>query len=434
MALPDNALVQVQTYQEGHLAKLQNYGCFVAQANTRFKDFQNREANLGASITFDTPPRYVTNNTLVATFQPSTQLVETLTVNQAVNTSYAFSTQQFIFNVDKYMDEFGSAAVAELATEVESNIAGNANSSVINNDTTSPNFGLPDPTSGPFRCYGDSLTPINSFGQLAQIKANYFNFGGPKGKLKIFLPDTIVPQIANSGLNQFAMDRNNEMANSWEVGSYADMDFFASNLLPSQFAGTMGNEQAVLTLVSTNDPTGANVTQLTFSGAGTDANAIHYGDIATFQDFVPSQTNVRFLTYIGHKVSKQPVQFRATAAAASSGGNVTVNIWPALCWQSGNANQNLSRQLTAGMQVKFLGDHTCGLVVGGDALFLAMPALPDQIPYPTSNRYDDETGVSVRLTYGSLFGRNEQGFIHDAIWGSHGVPPYLMRIAFPINQ
>lgn len=434
MALPNNALQQVQTYQDGQLAMLQNYGCFVHEANTLFKDFQTREANLGSSVTFDKPPRYVTNNTLVATFQPSTQLVETLTVNQAINTSYAFSTQQFVFNVHDYMDKFGKSAVEEMAYEMESNIALNAISGVVDNDPNSSTFGQKQTNSGPFRCYGDGTTPINSFGQLAQINANYKNFGAPKGTLKVFLPDTIIPQIVNSGLNQFAMNRNNDMANSWEVGGFNGAEYYVSNLLPTQFAGTLGNDGTTLTLVSTNDPTGVNITQLVFSGAGTDADAIKSGDIATFLDGVSGQQNVRFLTWIGHKISKQPVQFRATANADSSGGNVTVDIFPPLCSQAGNANQNLSRALTAGMQVKFLPDHTAGLVVGGNALFLGMPALPDQPPYPTSNKYDPDTGVSLRLTYGTLFGQNQQGFINDVIWGSHGVPEYLMRIAFPINQ
>jgi hypothetical protein len=434
MALPNNALQQVQTYQESQLAYLSNYGCFVSTANTKFKDFEKLEANLGSSVTFDKPPRYVTTNTLVADLQPSTQLVETLTVNQAMTVSYAFSTQQFVFNVHDYMDKFGKSAVEEFASVVEANVALNAISGVVNADPTSPSFGQKNTTSGPFRFFGNGTTAINSFGQLAQINANFRNFGAPKGMLKVYLPDTIVPQIVNTGLQQFATTRNNELANSWEIGNFNKAEYYASNLLPIQYAGTLGNDATTLTLVSTNDPTGANVTQLVFSGAGTDSDAIKSGDMAQFQDGVSGKPNIRFLTWIGHKISRQPVQFRATADASSSGGNVTVDIYPPLCWQSGNANQNLSHALEAGMQVEFLPDHAAGLVIAGDALFMAMPALPDQPPYPTSNKYDEEIGISIRLTYGTLFGQNQQGFINDGIWGSQLVPEYSMRIAFPLSQ
>lgn len=47
MAVPNNILQQVQTYQKSGLAYLQNLNCFVKTANTKFKNFQDMEANLG---------------------------------------------------------------------------------------------------------------------------------------------------------------------------------------------------------------------------------------------------------------------------------------------------------------------------------------------------------------------------------------------------
>lgn len=436
MALPTNILQTVQTYQESELAYLLNLSCFVATANTRFRDFEKMEANLGDSVTFDLPPRYITTNSLVATFQPSQQRVQTLTVDQAVNTSYTFTNQQFIFNVREYMDRFGKSAVTEISSAVEANIALNADSGVVANDPQSPSFGQMDVFSGPYRFYGDGVTLINSFGQLAQMLANFRNYGAVKDKLRVYLSDIAVPSIVNSGLNQFVMDRNEELAMSWMVGNWMGVEFYQSNLLPIHVSGNVGNLAQVLTLVSTNDPTGNNVTQLTFSGATpNDPNAILAGDLLQFQDGVSGQPNMRYLTFIGHVPSAQPVQFRATANAAANGaGDVTISVLPALVWASGNANQNLNNALAAGMQVKALPSHRCGLIVGGDALFLAMPRLPDQAPFPTANESDPDTGVSLRLTYGTLFGQNQFGWIHDIAWGSSLVPEYSMRIAFPLTQ
>lgn len=47
MTVPTNILQQVQTYQLSNLAYLQNLNCFVATANTKFKDFEKLTANLG---------------------------------------------------------------------------------------------------------------------------------------------------------------------------------------------------------------------------------------------------------------------------------------------------------------------------------------------------------------------------------------------------
>lgn len=430
MALPSNILQQVQTYQDGGLAFLQNLNCFISLANTKFKDFDKMEANLGSSVTFDLPPRYTTANSLVASFQASQQRVQTLTCSQSANTAYAFSAEQFIFNVRDYMEKFGKSAMMELSTSVEIDVAKNANSSVKNALT-----GNLVTDSGPFRFYGDGSTAINSYGQLANMIAKFKNFGSVKQGIKVILPDTKIPDIINSGLSQFAMNRNNEEAMSWEVGSFGTppVEYYQSNLLPIHSAGNVGKNATVLTVTSTTTDASGAVTAITFSGAGTsDASAIKSGDLIQFKDGVSGKTNLRFLTFVGHAVSDQPVQVRATADAASDiSGNVTIQITPSLQANAG-ANQNINTAIIAGMQVTALPDHRCGLIIGGDALFLAMPTLPDQNPFATSNKSDPDTGVSMRMYYGTLFGQNQQGFVHDVLWGSTLVPEYCMRIAFPV--
>ena len=188
-------------------------------------------------------------------------------------------------------------------------------------------------------------------------------------------------------------------------------------------------------MVSTNDPTGQNVTQITVSGAtASDLQAVFAGDLFQFDDGVAGKPNMRYLTFIGHSVSANHVQFRATADAAANGsGNVTISITPALNW-AGGANQNLNNPITAGMQISGLPSHRAGGICGGDALYLAMPQLPEQSPYDTANEYDPETGASLRLTYGSLFGQNQTGMIYDEVHGSVLVPEYSLRMVIPLSQ
>lgn len=442
MALPTNILQQVQTYQRSNLALLENLNCFMNISNTRFKDFEKITANLGSVVTFDLPPRFTTAQGLVASFQPAVQRVLPLTCDQATNTSYAFTAQERIFNVDKdtesYMEVFGRSSVAEMGANIEVNLALNANSHVpvntIVNGQTVPTGAL-HTESGPFRFFGDGSSPINSYQQLAQMIANFKNFGSVQQGIKVILPDVNIPAIVGTGLNQFAPNRNNDISMSWEVGEFGTppVMYYQSNLLPQHTAGNVGNNNTLLTVVSTNDPTGAAISQITFSGAGvSDALAIKSGDLIQFQDSVSGQPNMRYLTFIGHTTSAQPVQIRATADAASDGsGNVVISITPTLQSTAGGT-QNINNNIVAGMQVRVLPNHKCGLVIGGDAFYLAMPRLPDQYPYPTAAEYDPATGVSMRMTYGSLFGQNQMGMIHDATWGSVLVPEYSMRIAFPV--
>lgn len=433
---PNNILQQVQTYQRSGLGLLLNLCCHISTANTKFKDFDKIQANLGSTVTFDLPPRFTTTAGLVASFEPAVQRVLQLVADQANNTSFAVTSQQRIFNLEKgeedYMRIFGKSAIAELSNLVEGNIALNWASAVVSQVNQTQNT-----FSGPYRFFGDGSSAISSYQQLAQAIMFFKNYGAVSEGIKVYLPDTVIPAIVGNGLNQFAPQRNDDIAMSWEVGDFGAplVHYYQSNLMPIHVSGDTGVNGQTLTVVSTNDPTGQNVTQITVSGAtGSDANAVFAGDMFQFKDGVSGQPNMRYLTFIGHFPSANPVQFRATAnAGANASGNVIINIYPALNW-AGGANQNLNNPIVAGMQLLTFPSHRCGGILGGEALFMAMPQLPEQSPFDTANEYDPETGASLRLTYGSLFGQNQTGMIYDEVHGSVIVPEYSMRYLVPLSQ
>lgn len=437
---PTNILQTVQTYQKAELAWLLNSFCGINLANKKFKDFNNLTANLGDTVTFDTTPRYISYAGLVITEQPSVQRVQSLTCSQAANVAAAYTDQQFIFNVRDYMDRFGMAAMKELGSLIESDILRNFISGVRVNDPQNANFGTTQVNSGPFRFYGDGSTPINSFTQLAQAVANFEDFGAATHKMVSILPVANIPAIVGTGLNQFAMTRNNEIAYDWELGRFANTDWYESNLLPVHISGTIGNTAApnnIMTVVSTNDPTGANVTSITFTEptGGTDANAIKAGDLFQFNDGISGQPNMRFLTFIGHEVSQQPVQFRAIADAATVSGTVTVLIQTINgvgLVSAQNQNQNINNAIQAGMTVTPLPSHRAGVLMSGDQFYLAMPRLPDESPFTTVNMQDPDSGASIRHYFGSQFGLNNRAYVRDAIWGSAQVAENSMRLIFPL--
>lgn len=410
-----NSLQSVATYQPAGLALIQNSNCFISNANKKFQNFQNLEGNLGTSVTFDLQPRFITNNSLVASFQGAEQRVQTLTVDQAESVAYAFSAQQFIYNVEDYMEKFGKGAIAELGAKIESNVALNCKSA-------------------PYRFYGDGVTPINSFQQLASALAFFRNFGAIRENTRGYLSDLAIPNIVNSGLGQFAMKRNDEMAMSWELGNFSMCDWYQSNLLPVHTAGTEGVQGSTLTVVSVTKNADGGVTSIVFSGTNgaSDADSVKENDKFQFSDGVSGQPNMRFLTFVGHQVSQCPVQFRATADAASTGASqVTVLCDPPLQAAAGK-NQNINNEIVAGMQCTVLPSHRAGVIMSGDPLFLAMPRLPMEDPFPTANMADPDTGASIRQYYGSKFGENARGMVHDAIWGSTLVAENSMSLIFPL--
>ena len=438
---PVNILQTVQTYQKAELAWLLNSFVGISVSNKKFQNFNDLVANLGDTVTFDTTPRYISYNGLVITEQPSVQRLQSLICSQAANVAAAYTDQQFIFNVRDYMDRFGMAAVKELGSLIEADILRNFISGVRVNNPQSPTYGALQTQSGPFRFYGDGVTPINSFTQLAQSVANFEDFGAATHKMMAILPVPNIPAIVGTGLNQFATQRNDDIAYDWMLGTFANTEWYESNLLPIHVSGTIGNSVGaanILTLVSTNDPTGQNVTQITFStdaSVGNDANAIKAGDLLEFIDGVSGQPNLRFLTFIGHQVSSQKVQFRATADAVSSGNSVTVSLQTInnvglVSYQ--NQNQNLNAALAAGMQVSVVPSHRAGILMSGDQFYLAMPRLPDESPFTTVNTTDPDSGASIRHYFGSQFGMNNRAYVRDAIWGSSLVAENSLRYCFPL--
>ncbi len=408
-----NSLVDVVTYQPSALGKLQNQNYYIGAANKKFLNFQKSTAQLGDTVSFDLPPRFVSKPGLVLDetnpFQDATQRFAKLTVNDSRHVSYSFTAKDRVFNIPDYMKKFGDSAMGELGQSIETSVA-------LNNKTKT------------YRTAGDGVTDISSHLQLAQAVADFRDYGSANGKICGVLPTTKIPAIIDSGLQQFALARNDKESMDWELSDYSGASWYSSTNLPRHEAGSVGNDRTTLTVVSIS----ADGTELTLSGASaSDSGAIKEDDVLTFID---SPTMVRFLKWEGHTPSNQKVQVRATSDVASDGsGQVTVPIFPALVPAVPLvATSNVTTPIVAGMQLTVIPTHIAGLLYTEPSLFLAMPQMPDESPFDTANSIDMETGASVRLYYGSSFGKDSRGLVHDQFWGSTLIPEYAMRLAFVV--
>lgn len=432
MTAPTNILEQVETYCDAKLGALVNQNCFIANTNKEFKEF-NEIKNLGATINIKLPDRSIASNGLVIAIDGVEQRLQPLICDQAANASHSFTEQDFKFGYEQYMDDFGLSRVMELGAKIEANLALNANSSVpvyrIVDGQSIPTGEL-HTESGPYRFFGDGETPINSTQQLVKMEAFFRNYGAAVGPLEVFFDDIASVDVVASALNQFVPMRNEEFAASWDLGTFkgSNAHYFKSNFLPIHTSGSCGDSKDTLTLVSTNDETGQNITQLTFSGASGSGTVIKSGDLLQFN---PS-TGLFYRTFVGHTPSQNRVQMRViNDADKEMSGNVTVNIYPALVSVPGK-NQNLNKPLQVGMTAQVMPSHRCGLVVGGKAFFMAMPKLSNYRPYDSYTSVDKETKASLRNYYGNLFGKNQEAMVTDCMWASTVIRENSMRILFPL--
>lgn len=438
---PTNISQNVELYNKSGLGFLVNLLCIVSTANKKFKNFEMEYGNLGQSTTFDLPPKFATASGLVWTQQPYQQRVLTLTAGSAKNVSFDVTNPETIFNIEKanwdYLPQFKKSAIINLASQVEEDIAKSFVSGMQNVDNNGNPLGGLLTYSGPYRFYGNGISPINSYNQLASMITRFRNYGAVAEDTYVILPDIMVPDVIGSGLNQFAPRRNDEDAMSWNLGEFGTpaVKYYQSNLLPLFTAGNVGVNQQTLTVISTNDPTGQNVTQITVSGAtNSDPDAIFSGDLMSFNDGVSGFPNIRYYTFNGQAISSSPVQIRATAnAGATSGGQVTITVFPALNW-AGGQNQNVSVPIQAGMQLTVVPSHRAGCVVGGEGFFVAMPKLPPQDPFYSATLMDEDSGVSLRTSYGAFLGQALNKYGVDVIYGATLVPEYAMRMILPLSQ
>jgi len=440
---PVNILQNVQLYIKSELAWLDNEYWGISNANKSLEEFNDRPGNLGDVITFDVTPRYISYDGLMITEQPSVQRLQSLICSQAKNVSAAYTDEQFIFNVEQYMDRFGISAAKEIGAGIEQDILKNIVSGVVGNNPNSPEYQSAQINSGPFRFYGDGVTPINSYQQLAQAWANFTAYGASDHMKRGVIPIDLVPAIVGTGLNQFATERNNEIAKAWELGSYAGLNvkWGVSNLLPIHVSGFVQNAAApnnVWTVVSVGDPTGNNVVTITASEptGSTAANAVLAGDLFEFNDGVSGFPNLRFLTWIGHIPTRLPVQFRAIANASTVAGVATIQIQTVnnsigLVWAQ-NENQNINNTIQAGMQFTGLPTHQAGWMDAGNSFYLAMPRLPNQSPFETVYFKDKESGAALRHYWGVQFGKDNRSYVRDCVWGSTLVSEDSMRLIFPL--
>jgi hypothetical protein len=258
------------------------------------------------------------------------------------------------------------------------------------------------------------------------------NFGSPADECKFFLPDFAVPSICNSGLNAFAIDRNNEMAKTWEIADYARCKFLMSNNLSLHTAGSEGIADSTLVVSAVTKNAAGQITQISFTGtsASNDAASVKKGD-----RFKITTQNTSMLNFTSYNRSVQPIQFIAAADAAAISGTVTVTLdTPLYPGESLSDAISISTDIVVGMTANVADSHYAGCIYAGNAHQVANPQLGDMSPYKTSFEIDPQTGASIRAAYGTNLETGATLLRLDTLTGSSMNPDNCMAVLFPVTQ
>lgn len=419
--MADNILQQVETYNDGVQKAVNNYGCYFHTANKKYSNYETAAPqNKGVVTTFDLQPKVAVSDTLIAQFTPVEQRKLSIAVDKEFSASYDFTVQEFIYNVKDYMKKFGKSAGAGIGNKLETYYASLA-------------------VTQPFRFYGDGVTKIDSFKQLANALSFFRNYGVVRTDTRGFLYDMMTADIVDSGLSQFVLNRNEKMAFNWELGSFKSCKWFESSVTPIHYSGNVGENGTTLTITSITYKSGPGIPPNTIpdvlicSGAGVDPDAIKQYDRFEFQDGVSGQPDIRYMNFYGQNASASPVQFSAGVPAPSFADEVAVHIGSNLPYGEMRPTDT-TVPIAVGMQLKSIPSHRVGLITGGEAMYAATPRLPEERPYDSFSSVDQGTGIGMRTTYGATFGENRRGIIHDGIYGGALIPESSIAIIIPLSQ
>ncbi len=443
---PTNFLQNVATYQKLTIAEMTNQNYTIKHGNHMADNIANLSGNLGTTLNYIVAPMSTTSRSLAAPPTGISQTLQPLTVDQQFQNSQAISDVQFLFNFDRnsYEKIQGRANAISIATSFEQASMLNAISEMPSYDDKGNITGV-HTEQGPYRFFGDGSTDISSVTKMAEMAYAFKEIGFAHDKFHAILPSSVVSKLISTQLAQFTIDRNNSASANWELGSLkgiVGLEFFESNLMPQHIAGQVGQAEApanVVTVVSTNSPTGEDITEITVTvdaSLSNTADAFKIGDMCQFVQGVAGKADIRQVVVYGKKPTRLPAQMLITADSATVGTTATIKIRTAngkgLCSQAGNLNQNISAPIVPGTKIQIMPSHEAGLVHSGNQLYVATPKLPDTYPYNSSTYTDPDSMLSLRWYAGFNLDYKTHQMTMDMIAALGLLPNNCMRLMFPL--
>jgi len=438
--MPDNSTFDVQGYIDNDaLPFLHNKLGVTRTLNRSDEDYSKPLAygTRGDVFAIKKPTRLnaetgLTFDSTSATDGSFTEQVLFVTADQLANSRYAITdVEGAVYNVNGLLKTNPQSALDELANKIDA-------------------YNAEQVAFAGYRAFGDfniQSAQNSTVGEVTQNIALFQSFGCARDTYYV-VPMGNAAQITQSGLQQFVMKRNEEIAVAGEIGELNGAPytkFLATNLLPVHIAGTAADDATNFltgyTIDSVNPTPPSNVfgssqagtTEIVLTG-GTDGTTIVENDMIDI-GFLNTANPLRFLTYRGYIPSEAQVQGRVTSGGTFASGTVTITIEPALIFDSANAdtNRNLNRPIIPGTDtLRIAASHRAGAIYEGSYGYFVSPALPMREPYPTGTKRDPELQISMRAYYGAVFDRATKYFVHDVIYGFGAAPEGFGRILLPI--
>ncbi|CAB4133970.1 Major capsid protein Gp5 [uncultured Caudovirales phage] len=366
MSFSGNSFSTTQYILDETFIRFINYLNFAKVANRNLEgDFKGLKYATGQTINYRLEERYMGGYGATATSEARVQVIRPLTIDTQFHTMVEFSGFELTFERARdqpYLDMMLNPRAKRLANMVEQFIA-----------TT--NF-----QTQVFQAYGSPGVAID-FNTILQTDAYMTQLGIPEDGNRYWAnPPAVSATLTNDLYTVFNMTVNRGALLDGFIGHLSGFDFFKTNFLQRQIAGTPGATGGspptgyVAAGTIANGPiTGGNTFQVT--GVSNTLNQVLFnvGDILTL-DPAAGVFMVNPLTY---EPLSQTAQFVVTQQVLSNGTTTSPTFTVSPTIVISGARQNISAAIPNGAQVYLASSHNVSMAFHNQAIVFAAPPIKE---------------------------------------------------------
>jgi hypothetical protein len=363
MSFSGNTFETTQYILDETFVRFINYLNFAKVANRNLEgDFKGLKYATGQTINYRLEERYLGGLGATATSEARVQVVRPLTIDTQFHTMVEFSGFELTFDRARdqpYLDMMLNPRAKRLANMVEQFIG-------------STNF-----QTAVYQAYGTPGTAID-FNTVLQTDAYMTQLGIPEDGNRYWAnPPAVSATLTNDLYTVFNMTVNRGALLDGFIGHLSGFDFFKTNFLQRQVAGTTGatggtppTGYAAAGVVTNGPITGGN--EIEVSGWTATTGALNKGDIITI-DVASGVFMVNPLTY---ESLSQTAQFVvAEDVVADGAGNATITVSPTIVISG--ARQNISAAIPNGAQLYRANSHNVSMAFHNQAIVFAAPPIKE---------------------------------------------------------
>lgn len=366
MSFSGNTFTTTQYILDETFVRFINYLNFAKVANRNLEgDFKGLKYATGQTINYRLEERYLGGYGATATSEARVQVVRPLTIDTQFHTMVEFSGFELTFDRARdqpYLDMMLNPRAKRLANMVEQFIA-------------STNF-----QTAVYQAYGTPGVAID-FNHVLQTDAYMTQLGIPEDGNRYWAnPPAVSATLTNDLYTVFNMTVNRGALLDGFVGHLSGFDFFKTNFLQRQIAGTPGAAggappagYVAAGTVGNGPITGGNIINLTGLAATLGQVLFNVGDILT----VDAAAGVFMVNPLTYEPLAQTAQFVVTAQVVGNGTATAYNVSVAPVIVISGARQNISAAIPNGAQFYLATSHNVSMAFHNQAIVFAAPPIKE---------------------------------------------------------